>query len=219
MKTFTYNDYLDFPDDFKVSYFTRLEEESESYFLNQEKNIILKKELLNALKKEEEMKKFMEHFLKFECDTKDKLILYESNLKKENINPPDLIYYFRKKEMFFMIYYLEKQDHQIIFQILNSCLLIMKQWQKQNQKRKNLHYPVIVPIVLYLGNDPWKFDRSPKKLLKKYTFFQRYGMHLAYNLIDIHQYSLMELQKGTSYFNKILLENKYLQINKKTIDT
>lgn len=56
-------------------------------------------------------------------------------------------------------------------------------------------------------------------MLKKYTFFQRYGMHLTYNLIDIHQYSLMELQKGTSYFNKILLENKYLQINKKTIDT
>lgn len=217
LKVFTYNDYLDLEEFFTKDKFQKVEENGQQYEFRKKElkkeNIVLKNQILTTLQKEKEMKEFLSDFLNFQCEENSKFILYQCYFSKEDLANPNLIYYFKKQNIFFILHYIEKKDSHLVYQVLKNCFFVMKQWNEQNRRKSNLHYPVIVPIILYVGKEAWNFRQDFKQVKWKYTTFKRYGIHLFYNLIDVHQYSKKELEEKHSLIASFLFKNKYLQIN------
>ncbi len=46
------------------------------------------------------------------------------------------------------------------YRILNYCIDIIQEWKKSNKINQNTRYPIIVPIIIYTGNEKWKIPKN-----------------------------------------------------------
>ena len=91
---------------------------------------------------------------------------------------------------------------------------------KNNGLNKEIKHPIIVPIIIYIGNEKWKKSKYVKcKQIGDYIF-ENYKINLDYNLIDVNKLSTkFLLQKRNLFGYSILLEkSKNIQELEKNIE-
>jgi len=82
-------------------------------------------------------------------------------------NRADLVYCVRflkqavELRLFIALEHQSRPDRWAVYRLLEYEMLIWKQWR--SQKPSNKHLPVIVPIIVYIGQAPWN---APRKLIE-----------------------------------------------------
>lgn len=193
MYYFSYNDYSDCMENEEIEKILKVEEKIEKY---EAKNETYKKCNQNNIIKELKEKKNLIKLLKrkFNIDNVNEDDLYYYSLEKNNLNKDNsniILTKITNKEMYILIKVIDKVDNNIPYKVFENCIKVIKLWEK-NEKQKNKRYPIVIPIVIYVGNEEWNIDN---KLSKKfnYTTFKD-------NIINFS-------------FNFIKIRNKYLQID------
>ncbi len=211
MKVFTYNQYIKCIHTFRLNAVMQLAEESAEYNLEQaEKKYSHDKLIKNILQDKKEATKFINEFVEPREKVKEKeLIRYTNNYitKKYKSKEADLIYKLKDKEMFFLIEHQSAIDNNMSYRVLNYCLDIMREYNMNKKMGKNMSYPIIVPIVIYTGNQKWKMPKKGKEKQISNYVFERYQIDLEYNFIDINKIpKQILLEKNTMFGYSMFLE-------------
>lgn len=138
---------------------------------------------------------------------KDRISMESNQLLEEKT-----IYKIKEKEIFFIIKYQTKINRQISYEILKECMEIMQQWK--NNKKIIMQYPIIFPIIIYTGKEPWNKSHNQEKT--KYITLKECGIYFTYNIIDVNYYTKEELSENKSLiFNLMLLKKVNKEQGKK----
>lgn len=196
LKFFTYNDYIDYNQNLqKRQNLNKLFREEPNEFE------------LSDIK--EKIKTIIERIID---DKKENIILinefFNLNIKLDNYQCIKLkeqqknvkLYKERYNEKYFLFNYQTNQDNQIIYKMLNLCIEIIENWKYRNKNKEN-SYPIIFPIIIYLGDEKWNI-KNEKKL--KFTEFTSNGIYLSYNIIDFNKISKENLIKKQSILSNIM---------------
>lgn len=217
MKVFTYNQYIKYIHQVRLNAILQLAEEGEEYNI-ENKSHIHNKLMKNILNNKNEITMLINNFLKPKEKIEAKQLVKYTNsyiTKKYKIKEKNLIYKLRGKEIFFLIIYQATIDNQIQYRILNYCIDIIQEWNRNRRIRKNMLYPLIVPIVIYTGNKRWKVKKDFNNKQVGDYIFERYNINLEYNLIDINKISEKFLLENNNMFCNMMLMEK--SKNKKII--
>lgn len=84
------------------------------------------------------------------------------------------------------------------YRILNYCIDIIQEWKKSKKINQNTRYPIIVPIIIYTGNENGKYQNFKEKQISDYVF-ENYKIDLEYNLIEINKLSKSFYCKNKAY--------------------
>ena len=114
-------------------------------------------------------------------------------MKKDRTEEIDFVYRLKNQDIFFLIIHQPIVDDKISYRVLNRCLDIMREWTKNRKMGRNNNYPIIVPIIIYTGNQKWK-------QIKNFYIEERYKIDIEYNLIDINKFSKQVLLRKDSIF-------------------
>lgn len=167
----------------------------------------------NILSDVKEMQQFLKDFLEMEVNAEN-LEKYKNSFITSNFKnkESDIIYKQKDKQKDKQIYYLiEHQsslDSNMPIRILNYCVELMREVQKDFKKQKNIN-PVIVPIVIYTGTKNWKIPINFSDTQKVEEKYKEYTINLKYKLIDINKYNKEELIKINTKLSSMLLIEKY----------
>lgn len=190
----------------------QLAEESAKYNLNQvEKKYSHDKLIKNILQDTEEATQFINQFVVPREKVKEEELTRYTNryiTKKYKSKEADLVYKLKNQEIFFLIEHQSTIDYNMPYRMLNYCLDIMQEWSRNKKIGKNTRYPIIVPIVIYTGNQKWKMPRNfREKQIGDYVF-ERYQIELEYNFIDINKFPRQMLLQKNSMFGYIMFLEK-----------
>ena len=193
MKFFTYNDYIDY---------------------NQNRNI---RETVKELTKGERIEQLTETEERIETITKlimrnkkeNFLLINEFFNEKINSNNFDWIklkeqkrnikiFKERSEEKYYIFDYKIKKDNHIVYKIFKLCIEIVENWKMKN---KESNYPIIYPIIIYLGDEEWNI-KIQRKL--KSTEIKSNGIFLSYNIIDFSKISSENLLKKESLLANVI---------------
>lgn len=193
MKFFTYNDYIDY---------------------NQNRNI---RETVKELTKGERIEQLTETEERIETITKlitrnkkeNFLLINEFFNEKINSNNFDWIklkeqkrnikiFKERSEEKYYIFDYKIKKDNHIVYKIFKLCIEIVENWKMKN---KESNYPIIYPIIIYLGDEEW--DIKIQRKLKS-TEIKSNGIFLSYNVIDFSKISSENLLKKESLLANVI---------------
>ena len=75
----------------------------------------------------------------------------------------------------------------------------------KNSKQKNIIYPIVVPIVVYVNNKKCKVTNNFKYIQIEDSMYRKYKIDMKYNLIDINRLSTSFLLNNRSIFGYIML--------------
>lgn len=224
MKIFTYKDYLKCIHTLRLNAVFELAEEETKY--NLESKTSVNNYLFKIiLQDKEEIAQLINLFLESNRKIESKsLINYSSNYINKKIHTKDetVVYKLKNKEVFFIIEYQSILNNTMKYRTLNYCINIMQQRTKNKGLNKEINHPIIVPIIIYTGNEKWKRPENVKcKQIEDYIF-QNYKINLSYNLIDVNKLSTKFLiQKGNLFGYSIILQKskniQELQKNKELI--
>lgn len=131
---------------------------------------------------------------------KEELVRYNNNYitKKYKEKEANLIYKLKNEEIFFLIEHQSSVDNNITYKMMNYCLDIMREWSKNKKIEKDTEYPIIVPIVIYTGEQEWKMPENLKEeQVEDYTY-EDYKMNLEVNFININELSTKQLLESDS---------------------
>lgn len=207
MKIFTYNDYIDYTQNYNHQ--KKITKEIKEEQQNTEYDII-DQYILKAIEQKEDVIEFLKSFYKKEFQTikimeLKKIPYLEGKKSKRNTQIYKHIY----KEMYFIIQYENQYYSQKIFEILQICMEIIKKWkeEKLNSKsqKKIFRYPIIIPIIIYTGEKEWK-SKIHIKLTQ--TRFESNGVYFSYNLIDIKNISILKLLEKDTLITDLLVLKK-----------
>ena len=86
-------------------------------------------------------------------------------------------------------------------------LYILREWSRNQKIGRNTSYPIVVPIVIYTGNQKWRIPKNfREKQIGNYVF-ERYKIDLEYNFIDINKISKqILLEKDTMFGYSMMIE-------------
>ena len=180
---------------------------------------------------------FIKSLINFVLPDKIKSIINWKSLSTEKINfiPPDLgsrkadiLYSIKLKNKKYIYIYLLLEFKSTPDKITPLLLyiytgLIYHHLIKIGKiKREKPEVPVIVPIVLYIGDRRWQVARCMRELMavEVYKELKRYVPDLRYILIDKHRYSDKQLEEmkdiisGLLYIEKISKEDIEERINR-----
>lgn len=193
MRFFTYNDYIDY---------------------NQNRNI---RETVKKLTKGERIEQLTETEERIETITKlimrnkkeNFLLINEFFNEKINSNNFDWIklkeqkrnikiFKERSEEKYYIFDYKIKKDNHIVYKIFKLCIEIVENWKMKN---KESNYPIIYPIIIYLGDEEW--DIKIQRRLKS-TEIKSNGIFLSYNVIDFSKISSENLLKKESLLANVI---------------
>ena len=193
MRFFTYNDYIDY---------------------NQNRNI---RETVKKLTKGERIEQLTETEERIETITKlimrnkkeNFLLINEFFNEKINSNNFDWIklreqkrnikiFKERSEEEYYIFDYKIKKDNHIVYKIFKFCIEIVENWKMKN---KESNYPIIYPIIIYLGDEEW--DIKIQRKLKS-TEIKSNGIFLSYNVIDFSKISSENLLKKESLLANVI---------------
>ena len=211
MKIFTYNQYIKCIHTLRLNAVLQLAEEGEEYQLeNTNKRYSHNKLVKNILKDKKEAEKFINYFIKPQKHIKaEELEIYTSSYitKKYKSKEVNLVYKLKNQEIFFLIEHQSTVDNAIPYKMLNYCIDIIQEWSKNKKIGKKMKYPIVVPIVIYIGDRKWDIPKKfGQKQISNYVF-ERYKLKLEYNLIDINKISKQTLlEQGTMFGYSMLIE-------------
>ncbi len=126
---------------------------------------------------------------------KGELVRYNNSYitKKYKDKETNLIYKLKNQEIFFLIVHQSSVDNNIQYKIMNYCLDIMREWSKNKKIGKDTEYPIIVPIVIYTGQEEWEMPESlEEEQVEDYTY-EDYKMNLEVNFINVNELSTKQL--------------------------
>lgn len=204
MKTFTYKDYIKCIHTLRLNAVLQLAEEGTKYKIQQNKIKNRHDKLVkNILKDEKEMSKFINDFLEPSRRVESyNLVKYTNSYitKKYKTKEADLVYKLKNKEIFFLVKHQSTIDNTMPYRILNYCIDIMQEWSKRNKIGRETRYPIVVPIIIYTGDEKWKIPKNFKEKQIGDYVFENYKINLEYNLIEINKMSTKFLLEKRSMF-------------------
>ena len=212
MKIFTYSQYIKCIHTFRLNAVMQLAEESTEYKLNAtEKKCSHDKLIKDILQNKKEATKFINQFLEPREEVREtELVRYTSYYiaKKYNSKEADLIYKLKNQDIFFLIEHQSTIEPNMPYKMLNYCLDIMREWSKNKKTGRNTSYPIVVPILIYTGNQKWKMPkRFKEKPINNYVL-ERYKMEMEYNFIDINKLPKQMLLEKHTMFSYVMFLKK-----------
>ena len=209
MNFFTYNDYKDYEKNNRIKKKMEREMKNIEYIRRKEKDVFLKEQnddeidriidiqIKELLKDKEEVRLFIKDFLK--TDNQELKDINDFSFK-------DQLYQVKNKEIYFLIKYQTKIDTHLSYKILLDSNQFMKEWESKKSKEQ-MNFPILIPIVLYSGKEPWIQCKNRKEL--KYITYEKNGIYLKYNQIDINQYPSLKLIKMKSCIANLIVLKRY----------
>ena len=149
------------------------------------------------------MSKFINDFLEpSKIVDRNNLVKYTNSYitKKYKTKEADLVYKLKNKEIFFLVEHQSSIDNTLPYRILNYCIDIMQEWSKTNKIGRETRYPIVVPIIIYTGDEKWKIPKNFKEKQIGDYVFENYKINLEYNLIEINKMSTKFLLEKRSMF-------------------
>lgn len=215
MESFSYGDYIKSIHTLNLHSVMKLTEEDTKY--NIRKNSV-KEIYVNLIKKilkdKKEMRKFINGFLEPKHQVKDEnfIMLEEKFLINQEL---EVLYKLKNRDVFYFIKCIDIEDKNFEYKILNTCIEIIKQWKFKNKIKKTkgqseFDYPIIIPIVIYMGNINDKIKNQNEKYKKENHLFIK-KINIKYNLVELHKYSKNVLVHRNDMIS-------YLTIIKNSID-
>jgi len=212
MLYFSYNDFIDCTENGKVDEITKVAENISKY---EQKNGLYdvqenQKQVIEILKDKKELKKFLKEF--FNLEEIENINFYKRNKKKKEENI--IISKIKEKEIYILIKVIENIDNNISYKMFEESLDIIKRWNIE-EKAESKRYPIVIPIVIYVGKERWKKDNNKSYNKINYTTYEDNKINFSYNIIKIQNLKISELENMKSKIAEqlIKIKNKYLQIN------
>lgn len=193
-----------------------VKEESLEYSHEEEKDHIEKtgdkkhdKIFKDILHNKEEIARFISDFIKYEVKAEE-IEIYNPNYitKKFEYKNADIIYKIKGKELYFLIEHQTKVDYTMPYRIFNYSLEIIRSVAENNTISKiSYKYPVVVPIVIYTGNQKWTANTSfAQSQIEEYEELKM--IDVKYRLIDINKYKEEELLEEKTILGNIMILEK-----------
>lgn len=204
MEVFTYNDYITCIHTLRLKSVSKLAEESEKYNLeinNRKKNQnnIHNEMIKEILKKKSEVAKIVNDFI----DTDEKLRgkdLEKYTREKYKLNE-EIVYKHKDRNVFFLIKHQQKVDNNMLYEVLNSCVEIIYDWNMNIKIKDGIKYPLVVPIIIYTGTKKWNITCNFSDIQVNDYRFENHIVDFKYNLIDINKLSVENLIQKNSLFS------------------
>lgn len=215
---FSYNDYSDCKENGKIEEIRKLEENTANYIL--EKGIIYDateaKNIAKILKEKNELKEFYSTFLgiKDKEDLENIMYCKSKKLLNNKKNNNIIISKIRNKEIFVIIKVIENIDNNIPYKMFEYSYNLIQNWYSK-EKIVNKRYPIVIPVVIYIGKVDWKNLKKETNGKLNYTTFEKNKIIFSYNIIDIKNLEKPELENNKTKLAEelIKMKNKYLQVN------
>ncbi len=200
MRYFSYNDYMDCTENGEINEIKRVEEKIAKYeFKNGTKTTYnIKNKIIETLKNKNCLKMFMEEFFYFSEIDEIENIVYCNDVKtitdKQNNN---IICKIEDKEMFILIKVIDKIDSNITYKMFENSINIIKRWNEE-EKIESKRFPIVIPIVIYIGKQKWKPNYCNNYGKINYTTCEKNRINFSYNIIEINNLEINKLQKMKS---------------------
>lgn len=210
MRYFSYNDYMDCTENGEINEIKRVEEKIAKYeFKNGTKTTYnIKNKIIETLKNKNCLKMFMEEFFYFSEIDEIENIVYCSDVKtitdKQNNN---IICKIEDKEMFILIKVIDKIDSNITYKMFENSINIIKRWNEE-EKIESKRFPIVIPIVIYIGKQKWKPNYCNNYGKINYTTCEKNRINFSYNIIEINNLEINKLQKMKSNIAQELINIK-----------
>lgn len=183
----SFNDYRDCIENEKINEKLRVEEEKAKYEIIERKNKTKnknKKELIEYLNTKKNVIKLLNKFFEFGEKITENNFKNCNNIKNKIIEEFDdiVLYKIKHKNRYILINIEEKINYNISFKILKYAINIIKYWEKEENKKTI--YPIVIPIVIYIGKEKWNVQKSSKL---RYITYGKNMINLKYNIIEINE--------------------------------
>lgn len=213
---FSYNDFMDCTENGEIDEIKKLEENTVRYEINKVSRNKSQNQLIDILRNKIELKVFLNEFFNLSEIGSIQNISYCNNIKSisdKEINK-NVICKIEDKEIFIFIKVIENIDNNISYKMFEHSINIIKKWNLE-EKIENKRYPIVIPIVIYVGEKIWNKSNSKFHNNINYIKFQNNNINFSYNMINIHNLEISDLNKMNSEISNelIAMKNKYLQRN------
>ena len=208
MEVFTYEDYIKSIHTLRLNNVFQLAEEGESYSFDDVENKeqickIANKLMEKVLKNEREISSIINNYIEFDekIKAKDLEKYKEKVITKKKINRKNIVYKVKNKNIFFLFRQAEKIDNSILFESLNYCVNIIYSWNAVLKAKSEIEYPVVIPILIYTGDDEVEIDDDFSKMQISDYIFENYEIEFKYNLIEKNKLNIESLIKENTLFS------------------
>ena len=192
----------------------KIKEKEEQY--NYEKNIIHNSHdtsIRKILSNKDEVALFINKVLQLSKINKeiraDMLERYETSLiTKSYLNrEADIIYKRKDMDVFFLIEHQSRIDYNMPIRIMEYVTaIITNYWYSDKENIVNRKYPLVIPIVLYIGKNKWNVEKHiSSRQVKMPGYKSEYG---KYTVFDANDYEDSELLQEKGALSKIILLEK-----------
>ena len=198
----------------KIEKSSKLEEKEENYIY--EKDIIHNlhdTSIRKILSNKEEVALFINKVLKLsEINQEikaDMLEQYETSLiTKSYLNrEADIIYKRKDMDVFFLIEHQSRIDYNMPIRIMEYVTgIITNYWYSNKENVIHRKYPLVIPIVLYIGKKKWNVEKHiSERQVSIPGYKAEYG---KYTIYDVNNYEDGELLHEKGVLSKIILLEK-----------
>ncbi len=209
---FTTKEYLLYKGKYEKSN-TKVEELQEEQAKYQYTNNTHDKIFRKTLENKKDAIRIINNFTDFENKIEEKEIeKYNSNYVSDELknSEADIVYKVKDNNIFFLIEHQSKIDYSMAYRILKYEVSIIESVlteTKGKYKNKEYRYPIIIPIVLYTGNQKWNAKLDFRNMQIKWKKFE--GIELArYSILDINELDSKELLKEENIISKLIILEK-----------
>lgn len=210
MRYFSYNDFIDYTENGEINEIKKVEEKIAKYELKNgtKTEYNNKNEIIKMLKDKICLKKFMKEFFNLSEIGEIENIVYYNNTKYITDNQNNyIICKINNKEIFILIKLLNYIDTNITYKMFEHSINIIEKWNEE-EKVKNKRYPIVIPIVIYIGKEKWKNNNICNKI--NYIKCEENRINFSYNIIDVNR---LEINKLKNMKSKIAQEFINIKIN------
>lgn len=212
MKAFTYGQYIKCIHTLRLNAVLQIAEENSEYNLKKLNQKYAHDKLIkDILKNKKEAERFINQFLEPKEEVKAENLIRCTNsysTKKYKSKEEALVYKLKNKEMFFLIEHQSTLDNRVQYRLLNYCIDIMQEWSRNKKQEKIYGYPIIVPVIIYTGEEKWRITKNFKEKQISNYVFERYKIDLEYNLVDINKLSKQVLLEKDTIFSHTMFMKK-----------
>lgn len=197
-----------------MAFLHNLEENGEIYELIDSKKEVQHEssKIIKILNDEIQMTKFLNEFLNLKNIEDLDNLLYYNNIKKIRNKNKTVICKIKNKEIFIFVRVIDQLDYNISYKMFDDSLNIFKEW-KIYEKRINKRKPIVIPVVIYIGEEIWENKFINNTL--NYITIENNRVNFSYNILNIHNLDNSKLKKIKCEVAQELtkIKNKYLQTN------
>jgi len=205
----TYKEYLKYKELYGIPEYIqvlKVKEEEEKYVYEYDKNNEHDKVFRDVLSIKEEALSLICKAMKKEV--KEEIELYNSRFitSKYKDKESDIVYKIKDRNVFFIIEHQSTIDYSMPYRMMQYTIEIMRLLvdEKEN-KKKNYKYPLIIPIVIYTGENTWDAKLSMKELVENIEWYEEKD---EISLVDINEYTKEELLEEKNILSKVMLLEK-----------